>query len=107
MERICIIQPDQENGFSERIKNAVSINEIIAAIKELNSLIIDEEGRELFPNHLVGRIEQVRHGHLEIDSPFNPNALTNRFGIKDKVSRLLKGDKTYIKYTKGSKAKKK
>ncbi|MFA6227971.1 MAG: hypothetical protein WC668_02175 [Patescibacteria group bacterium] len=45
-------------------------------------------------------IERVRHGHRPIEF------VTNTMGIRDTVQRLLPDDPVYLKYTKGSKAKK-
>jgi hypothetical protein len=84
--------------WNEGIENVNSFNELYERIRRSGGI---QGSREFYtPDKLINIIEQVRHNHRP------PNFITNTFGIRDIVERLLETDAKYLKYTKGSRSKK-
>ncbi len=91
-------QKNEQNSSpeAEKINSFEELYAFLRSKKEIHG-----SWKSYSPDTLIKTIERVRHGHLPLDF------ITRTMNIRDTVERLLSNDKVYLKYTKGSKAKKK
>lgn len=88
-----------EQNPSSELESITSFEELYDFIKDQGE--IQGTRKKYTSDDLIKIIERVRHGHRPIEW------VTNTKGIRDIVEQLLVDDKVYLKYTQGSKFKKK
>ncbi len=86
--------------FAQKLKKANTLNEVIEAVYQLRGSIHSQVLRAYYPPEILRKIEQARHGHLDIQGHFDPEPLPAAFGLLDAVRRLLPNDPEYQKFLK-------